>query len=472
MPRIPLVGATYTLRTIRADLQRTVNWFPEAIESGNGNNGEKFRLVQVPGLLKKLTIGAGPIRGLYTTSKDGVLAAVSGDKLYAVDSNWAATKVGDLQTSTGAVDMADNNYQLMLVDGNHGYVANLLDGSFTEINSDGFQGGTRVCFLDGYFVVNDPDSGQFRVSNLQDGLAWDALDYNNAYGLPDDTVAVLNNQRQIWVLGERSVEVYWNSGDTFPLSKVDGAFIEFGCGAALTAQKMSGSVVWLSDNGQVLVATGYTPKRVSNFAVEQAIQDAGDYSAAEAFVYNMDGHIFYCLQIPGCSTTWCYDITTDQWHERAELVNGAFAKSRVTKYAHAYGKHVVAGGDSGEIYVYDNDTYTNDGDVLVRERTIPHLSYDLKRLAIPAFQLDIDGGRGLTTGQGSDPQVMLQVSRDGGWTWGNENWVTLGAIGAYRSRAIWRQLGQARDWVFRLRVTDPIKADMLGATVIGLPGIS
>ena len=71
--------------------------------------------------------------------------------------------------------------------------------------------------------------------------------------------------------------------------------------------------------------------------------------------------------------------------------------------------------------------------------------------------IDMETGVGLASGQGSDPQAMLTVSRDGGRTFGNELWTTIGAVGAYTARVVWRRLGLARDWVFRVRITDPVK---------------
>jgi len=466
--RIPFIGSTYTLRSLRADCQNCINYYPENIESGTGANSERAVLLQVPGLRRLATIGTGPIRGVYTTST-GILAVVSGNSLYAVASDWSSTFIGSLSTSAGLVDMVDNGLQLCIVDGPYGYIASLVTGTFERITAAGFYGSNRVAFQDSYFICNNPGTGQFYISGLNDGLSWDPLDFGVAEGLPDAVVGVVVNQRQLWVAGAKSMEVYWNSGDTFAFSRIDGSFQEFGCAAAFTLQKVAGTVMWLTNTGHVVVANGYKPEPVSNFAVELAIAESGDTSSASAFSYYQDGHYFYCLHLPGASTTWCYDLKTQQWHERAELVNGVFAPSRVRTFAEAYGELVVGDGTDGRIYALDINTFDNDGDILVRERTAPHITNDLHRLSVYKFQLDIDGGQGLITGQGSNPQVMLRVSKDGGYTFGNEKWATAGGIGAFRTRAIYRQLGQARDWVFRVRITDPVKANLLGADIDALP---
>ena len=84
---------------------------------------------------------------------------------------------------------------------------------------------------------------------------------------------------------------------------------------------------------------------------------------------------------------------------------------------------------------------------------------------VSKLQVDFETGVGLISGQGSDPQAMLQFSKDNGHTWSNEAWVTLGAIGAYLTRAIWWRLGVARDWVFKIRITDPVKVVIAGASI-------
>lgn len=91
-----------------------------------------------------------------------------------------------------------------------------------------------------------------------------------------------------------------------------------------------------------------------------------------------------------------------------------------------------------------------------RVRRFPHLSKQQVRLFWHQLQIDLEGGRALTTGQGSDPQVMLRWSDDGGHTWSPERWVSAGLRGQYGHRAIWRQLGGSRDRVFELIVSDPV----------------
>jgi hypothetical protein len=60
---------------------------------------------------------------------------------------------------------------------------------------------------------------------------------------------------------------------------------------------------------------------------------------------------------------------------------------------------------------------------------------------------------------------MLRWSNDGGSTWSREYWVAIGSMGRFKNRAIWRRLGMARDRVFEVVVTDPVKAVIVSANL-------
>ena len=101
--------------------------------------------------------------------------------------------------------------------------------------------------------------------------------------------------------------------------------------------------------------------------------------------------------------------------------------------------------------------------VIRRLRQSPHLSDEQQWLHYSRLQLDLEAGMGLTTGQGVDPQIMLQWSDDGGRTWSREHWVSAGPMGQYRFRAIWRRLGRSRNRVWRIVQSDPTKVAWIDA---------
>jgi hypothetical protein len=472
------IGGAYTLQQVSIDCQRCMNLYPQITESQNQADGEIGALISAPGLRLLGTCGTGPIRGIYVASTGG-MAVVSGSEVYRVGLNWTFVKVGDLLTSSGRVSMADNGLQLIIVDGVHGYIVSLSTGTLTQITSASFPGADTVTFQDGYFICNNPGTGQFFWSNLYDGLTYDALNFITAEGSPDATVAVLSNARQLWVFGAKTIEVFWNSGSDSTFSRIDGAYIEYGCSAPSTALRFSNTIMWVGGgpNGAGIVwqAQGYQPKRVSNHGVELAIQGYGDLSSATAWAYQKDGHAFYVLNFPNANTSWVYDISTGQWHERAYLgSDGNFQRHRAECYAFGFNEHCVGDYQNGNIYALDSNTFTDNGNPLVRLRRAPHLSADGRRIFFSKFQLMSQVGVGLdgSPAVGIDPQVELRYSDDFGNTWSTPQARSLGKIGEYAKRVIWRRLGQSRTRVFEVRVSDPVDVTILGAELDATPGVS
>jgi hypothetical protein len=74
--------------------------------------------------------------------------------------------------------------------------------------------------------------------------------------------------------------------------------------------------------------------------------------------------------------------------------------------------------------------------------------------------------KGLVTAIATDPQVMLRWSDDGGHTWSNEHWRSMGLTGQWGRRVIWRRLGMTlklRDRVYEVSGTDQVKIAIMGA---------
>lgn len=471
------IGPSYKLQSVNADCQRTVNLYPEVNESGNGKEGDVACLRGTPGLRLLLTLPKYPSRGMHATST-GLFFVVAGDSFYQVEydsalGTWSYTELGGLDTSTGPVSMADNGIHVVAVDGPNGYAWNMDGETYAQITEENFLGADQVTFQDGYLIFNKPDSQQFYITGLLN-LEFDALDIGSAEGSPDHIVGLVSDSQNLFLFGKLSTEVFYNSGAAdFPFARTQGALIEIGCSAAFTIQKLQGEIFWLgqdpSGRGIVYRAKGLSPQRISTHAIETVISGAGDLTEARAWTYQQSGHSFYCLNLPGATSTWCFDTTTGMWHERAILRFGRYTRHRAECHAFAYGFNVVGDFENGKLYALDPEIYSDDGGEISRERTSPHISQGLLRIFHSQFQLDLETGVGLATGQGQNPRAMLQWSDDNGHTWSNEYWTSIGAQGGYKTRAIWRRLGSARDRVYRVRITDPVKVTLLGAE-LGLTG--
>jgi hypothetical protein len=115
---------------------------------------------------------------------------------------------------------------------------------------------------------------------------------------------------------------------------------------------------------------------------------------------------------------------------------------------------------------------TQSGDTLTTEAGDgfePLGQYELSDTDISGYELVTNS---YLAAPGYDPQVMLRWSDDGGHTYSNEHWASIGKLGAYGHRTFWRRLGMTlklRDRVYELSGTDPNKIAIMGAELIISP---
>jgi hypothetical protein len=494
----PILGSAYVARSVNAADSRMINLFPEVIPEGG--HTPAF-LNRAPGLKLEVAVGTGPVRGLWTFGAYAYVA--SGNTLYKLDSEYNITTIGTL-ANDGPVSMADDGTHLFIACNGPSFIYNASTDAFGEITDVDFPGALTVSYLGGYFVFIEPDSQRVWVTELLDPTSIDPLDFASAEGSPDGLVSSITDHSEVWLFGTNSVEVWYNSGAAdFPLQRIQGAFNEIGCAATYSVAKLDNGLFWLGADargrGIVYRANGYTGTRISTHAVEWQIQQYGDISDAIAYTYQQDGHAFYVLTFPTADRTWVYDVATQAWHERASFTNGDFGRHRSNCQMSFNQKIIVGDYQNGNLYAFDLEVYADGPRVqkwLRSWRALPTGTNNLNRTAQHSLQLDAESGVGavgvtevpghiyltpLTIGDLGiedeivivnsidlyvEPQVMLRWSDDGGHTWSNEHWQTMGTRGAYGTRVFWRRLGMTgklRDRVYEVSGTDPVKIAIMGA---------
>ena len=507
--KTPILGSSYVARSVNAADNRMVNLYPEMIPEGGKEPGF---LNRAPGLQLQRSVGTGPIRALWAHQTNGAdFYVVSGTEVFKMTSMTALpVKLGNVAAG-GPVSIADNGTQLFFACNGPSYIYNEKTNEFKQITDPDFPGAVTVGYIEGYFVFNEPNSQNIWVTAPLDGTSVDPLDFANVQGSPDGLVAVNVDHREAWLFGTDSVEVWYyvESGD-FPLQRIQGAFNEIGCVAAFSIAKLDNSLFWLGTDargqGIVYKANGYTGQRVSTHAIEYAISQYGNISDALAYTYQQEGHGFYVLTFPSANATWVYDAATQAWHERAGLVNGELTRHRSNCQCNFGGNTIVGDFENGNIYTYDLDVYSDNGQAqkwLRSWRALPTGQNNLNRSAHHSLQLDAETGVGLNgltvdenvylvteaglnliTESGllilsgvsqlpiPSPQAMLRWSDDGGHTWSREHWTSMGRIGEYGHRTIWRRLGMTlklRDRVYEVSGTDPVKIAIVGAELHASP---
>lgn len=441
---VPAVGPSYQLADRKSSVQRSMNLRLRAIEEGGDDN--TLVLEPIEGLRTFVTMPA-TIRGTYETDK-GRWFVVAGPSLYEVAADGTYTLRGGLVSSSGFVSMKNGITQLLIVDGTNGYVFTFATNVLARITDPDWRGSHWVEELNGQFIfVPDDEPDQFYLSSVDDGSSFDALDFSSSDAQPDDIVTHRVMKQELFLFNARSTEVWIYAGSPdFPLVRYNSTPIDIGCVGLRAAVVTSDSMFWVGGTslgtGIVYEMRGHAPRRVSQWAVEQAIAGSNNLAELTLWCYQIAGAEFVGVNAPGMSTTWVYNLATQQWHEQGLLVSGSWVPWPAQQITFANRSHYAAVDD--KLYALDDTLDTVGSDPMSFERTWPHMVTPPME-PISYIGLEVS----MKTGGGGD--ITLELSNDGGSVWGSPLRRSLGAIGRRMERIRWLGLGSAINRVFRLR---------------------
>jgi hypothetical protein len=477
------VGPTYVAASITQNDEECVNWYVEqsgADFAGSPTTGQPAQrgataLYPTPGLVQQIgqttnPAGGAPIpsplgtlgaRGFRVIPGGQALIAVYGATLYVINTAFTATAVGTLLSNAGPVSISDNGVSAYLCDGAQRYSYTWGTNAFAQVNDGGFLGGSIVDIVDGFLVYTNPGTNQFGATTAN-STASPGLSFGTKFSAPDNVMSLQVVNRDLYIIGEKTTEVYTDAGlFPFPFQIIAGTSMQHGTIAPYSVSRLGEGFAMLSQDtrGQAVVVevSGYKPTRISTHAVENALNQYSVLGDAIGMTYQAGGHEFYMLTFPTADITWVYDLATQLWHKRAYMdANGVLHRHRANCLAYFAGQIVVGDFQTGTLYTFSQTTYTDAGNPIPCIRRAPHVTTDLKRQFFHDLQIQFQPGVGLQIGQGADPQAMLRWSDDGGSTFSSIHTASIGRVGKYKNRAIWRRLGQARDRIFEVTVTDPV----------------
>ena len=462
--KIGLVGPTYQQRSLPFDAQRTINFWPIFDPQGSENSA----LYGTPGLSLFAQAGAQGHRQAFTSS-NGRCFFVGGSILYEVLADGTTINRGTLLSSFGNISMDENRLQLGICDGRRLYTLTYSTNSFAQVTDADLPDNVGfLTVIDGYFVVNKVDTDEFYISAIDDGRSWDPLDFATAESNPDELRCVKNALGQLWLLGRNTGEIWTNTGASdFPFSRISGAIMEKGILAPHSMQDVGNSLFWLGGDKHggavVYKASGFVPQPVSPEPINIALQKATDVENITSWSYQEDGHTFYALTGGGLETTLVLDIDTEQWHERSYNNNGQLEQHLGQCVTFAFGKQLVGDRRNGNIYEMSLDYYDDNGDEIVSERIYTHIRDMRKRIRYNSLEISLEQGVGNLNGEGQDPLISMQLSKDGGRTW--SNWFTsrIGKIGQYLTDVSFNRLGVAQQMTFKIRISAAVKKALTGS---------
>lgn len=462
--RLPFVGATQDGRVNRFQGQRLINWAPQIEKSGARS---RLSLMPDPGCRLLATIGDGPHRAPMINWK-GKLYGISGSKLFSSTAGGATLNHGSIGSSQGRVVMAGGRNQLVMVDGQNGYVwdgmsiATITDGSF-------FAGSTHVAYLDGFFIFHKDN--QYQISALEDATSISSLDFRSAEGDSDDIAAVVANAQDLYLIGTRTTEVHYNSGssENVPFRPYNNNVIRWGTIAPYSVSEGPPGVVFVAQTdaggSAVVLINGLQAQVISDVDIEWQIESMTTVQDAYGWIYQQAGRWWYQLTFPSERRTFVYGFESKLWHERQTYGKG---RHRAASHGFIGGTHIVGDFETGSLYELSMSTYLDGSLPIIRDRYTPTMHANGDVLTFDEVTLLFNTGSALlesaspTEGDGSDPYVRMRYA-DNGEEFGPWMEEPLGKIGNTHRRAVFSALGDSIERQFHIRVSAPILSAMADA---------
>lgn len=478
--QLALTQGSYVARGLSANAQTCINLYAEQNPSD-----APFPVTHypAPGLSVLSDFGGiytGSVRGLYDASDGSVFAVIGGAVI-----NWKGpgtaghVLLGTIADSGNPVSICDNQDDVVFVDGTAaGWTVKLAaantPGSLAAIVDPAWFGSTRVDFINSFFVFNKPGTPTFYTSLAGDFLPLDATYATPKLGWNDDLVACCALHDNVWLLGNSTTEIWFNSGGpTFAFSRMPNAILQQGCVARFSPVIADNAVYWLSQDrwgrNMAMRGEGYLAKRISTFAVEDEWSRYDTLADAIGMAYQIGGHETVAYWFPAGNAWWSYDTSTGYWHERtySDLATAWLPRCMAGWGAISPSLHpnsILAGDRTApRILEVSRMNYTDCGTPIVRQRAWPHAQADGKRLAHTRFAAAFDGS--LMT---APDEVTLDWSDDGGRNFGAPL-TQHAAVPSGQNQHQWRRLGSARDRVYRLTWNRAGPVALNGAWVDVLP---
>jgi hypothetical protein len=459
MNPIPLFGAGIKSFSQQVTAQRRLNCIYYIRPDGDKSN---IIIRGTPGKSLYVTLPDNPIRGWWVVNY--LLYIVAGASVFTLDFGGNVKLLGTIQNSGQIIGMTDDSLTLTIVDGAQGYSVPLPSGSPVLITDPNFPNGcTSIATLDSRSAAPVPNTRFFDVCQLLAGSIWSPLLQGTKENSSDLLIAVdvLNGFLILW--GATHMECWQDNGNaapSVPYGRINGASQTWGLAALHSRVQLNNTMAFLGQNPQggvqILMLNGYTPQRISTDDIDDIISKFPIYSDAIGLTYMLDGHPIYQLTFPNANRTFLFDATTGFWSEGQTNV-GYTGRDAANLSVVFNTKNLVSDSTSGNIWLLDPNVFTDiNGLAIKRQATSRHIRMNGNEFSIAEIVLEMDTGVGTDTGQGANPMIMMQVSKDGGKTFGPERWKSLGTGGRYKKRVRWNRIGSARDFVFQWTMTDPV----------------
>lgn len=450
MPQIPITNGFYQSESLPLSNQRCVNLFPVIPQEPSLSEGSLFGTAGIE-YLTSTGLVQQKNRGSWV--KNGIPYFVNGSTLYSLDRSvdgdgiitFSTTALGTIE-GKGRVSLANSPTQLMiLVPGGKGYIYNEDAGTpFQEITDSDFRANGDplfVVYFDTSFVCTT-DEDKVIVSDVNDGLSWDALIFGSVESDPDSVVAPIIVNNQLYITGTVTTEGFSKIGGSgFPYQR-NNVFLDKGCSAPFSLIKTNQTFFMLGkgkdEDTSIWQFNGNDYIRKSTDAIDALLNKASDTEILEAFAmyYAQNGRFFISFTVAG--NTFVFDLASEKWHERASKIDNEECAWRVASIVTAYGLTIVGDCVDGRIGYLEQSLYSEYEENMDSFFTIQPF-FNLDGISLPYLCMTMESGVG--NDADPDPQVGFSKSSDGITFPPTSRLRSVGKKGEFRLRQVWRRNG-------------------------------
>lgn len=433
MPQLEFFGqSAQDSDNIATNPARLVNLYREPSPTG-GRSGAVLK--SVLGLQAFASVSGVFTRALETV-ENSLYAVISG-QLYQISAAGVATALGAIADDEDTTISGNNGAVTVVANGqyylwNASTLTNPTAGAFSNFGSHDYIGN--------YTVITEKNGRRFQWSDIADASDLPGLNFSTADGRDDNLIRPFAINGVLYLFKETSHEVWYVTGNSgaSAFERQAGGVVDIGLKAHNLICRLPGAAFFVGDDNKAHIVAGQV-QPVSIPAVETNIKTKNPRSC---FTYEDEGHTF-CVITYRDAPADVYDLSTGEWHERAE---GVLLTPWTATCSAKFGREWYCGRDDGKVLKFAQ-IGTDDGGALVREATSRTLYQDGQRFSVS--QLELFPRQGF-----QDATIELEISRDGGLTWTPPKPRTIGPIGNYGGRVIWRSLGQCRQITARARFSE------------------
>lgn len=466
---INIAGPSAEHRDRSLSSQFTQNFYPELLPGGKS----EFTIQSFPGQ-SLFGSESGDDRGSW--EMQNVAYRVAGETLFEVSSSGGHTDRGTIP-GLSRCTFADDGRNLIICTNGRIFQLTQATNVLIEVSDTNIVGSTAVTFLNNKFIYTnvDIDAGiDFVVSDVGDGTSASGLNAGAVEDDPGKLVLAYAFEDLVYMFTERTTPLYWNNGESQPpLDPVTGRVIEkVGLDALHSVANTDDFVYWLGDDKSVYRAISGNAQAISSIPVAHAIEGYFKTSDAVGYTFRMEGQNFYVLSFPTEGKTWCLSesLGIDGWFNLSADTNRG--RYNATSHMFVYNKHLLADVTSGDLYQLDVNEFTNNTQPIQRIRTLSSIHGGLikqpgKRLEMSRFELIMKKGVGLITGQGEDPQIIIEYSVDGGQSFAQGDHVRVGRLGETNLKVEWFKMLSFYDLIIRITTSDPVYYSLQSAAIDG-----